>query len=290
MPPQTLRRSFERNLKGVFMCTWSSIALFPFDHQICPIELVSVQRRIDFDGSLGLRYYNLDKNYFTASNITLEYRERSDGNYTKVLFNFCLRRNPFGYYLRLIVPAILLNLIGFMAFWIDDATESSTLGITTLLCTLALRETVDLPTVSDVTWVELFMLINISFQGVVLLLSFVDYSQSASAQWAKCYLAVCRCWRRLRMRCGNCCHWLNGRCGNCWHWLNGRTGPWSGRLGVRAPMARTAEKKWSAQESSAARVKKKHHMHHIILAVQREQDAAAGVHPICAARLEKKSR
>ena len=77
-----------------------------------------------------------------------------------------------------------------MAFWIDEAAESAALGITTLLCTLALRDSLSLPDVSEFTWVELFMLMNVLFQGLVLLLSFIDYSEQCTKEWGKVYFLI----------------------------------------------------------------------------------------------------
>eukprot|EP00977_Amphora_coffeiformis_P003025 scaffold574_cov190-Amphora_coffeaeformis.AAC.15 len=39
-------------------------------------------------------------------------------------------------------PYLLINIIGFMAFWIPEQAESVTIGVTSLLCALALCETV----------------------------------------------------------------------------------------------------------------------------------------------------
>ena len=102
----------EMNKRAVFMCGWDSIALFPFDSALCPIYLNSAQRSNKFDGSIGIRFLDLDDNYLFSANVTQEYRERSDGNYTQVTFNFCLERNPFSFWLRLVIPSLLLNFIG----------------------------------------------------------------------------------------------------------------------------------------------------------------------------------
>ena len=52
-------------------------------------------------------------------------------------------------------------------------------------CTLALRETVELPDKSEFTWVEIFLLMNIVFQGLVLVLSFCDYSTALAQLTSK---------------------------------------------------------------------------------------------------------
>ena len=191
------------NQRGTFLCE-GSILLFPFDHSACSINLISVQRSIYFNGDLGFGIIDPDDAYvmppdedpfaerapfgygyeegghlagglFYVTNGQVAY---SDGNYTQVTYSFCLARNPNSFWIRLIIPALLLNGIGFMAFWIPDPNESIALGITTLLCTLALRDTVELPDKSFFTWVELFLLLNILFQGLVLLFSFCDYSDA----------------------------------------------------------------------------------------------------------------
>jgi len=181
---------FEMNKRGIFLCGWHSISLFPFDSALCPIYLNAAQRSNKFDGSIGIRFLDLDDNYDTSANVTQEIRVRSDGDYSQIGFNFCFERNPFGFWLRLVIPSLLLNFIGFMAFWIDEAAESAALGITTLLCTLALRDSLVLPDVSEFTWVELFMLMNVMFQGMVLLLSFIDYSEQCTKAWGSFYFLI----------------------------------------------------------------------------------------------------
>ena len=80
--------------------------------------------------------------------------------------------------MRLILPAILINMVGFMTFWIESVAESIVLGVTSLLCCLAFRETVQVPETSDVTWTEVFMLVNISYQVSVLFIIWASYGRS----------------------------------------------------------------------------------------------------------------
>ena len=94
------------------------------------------------------------------------------------------------------MPAILLNLVGFIAFWIPAPEDSIALGVTALLCTLALRVSVDMPDTSDVTWSELFMTINVSYQALVCFFSFLDFNGSISRRVQR----AGRSWRRGRVR------------------------------------------------------------------------------------------
>ena len=96
--------------------------------------------------------------------------ERTECVFSRVEYQFCFERHSFGWWLRLIIPAILLNSIGFASFWMSSAGESVALGITTLLCTLALRDSLDLPETTNLSWVELFMTLNIAYQSAVMLL------------------------------------------------------------------------------------------------------------------------
>ncbi|KAH8057213.1 extracellular ligand-gated ion channel [Aureococcus anophagefferens] len=118
-------------------------------------------------------------------NYELEYQARDflveggfmDEEHTLVRFKFKFTHRPFGHYIRLIFPAALLNLAGFLAFWVDGATDSLQLGITTLLCTLALRQTIEFPDTTYPTWLEGFMFINILFQFVCVVLSVSEYNE-----------------------------------------------------------------------------------------------------------------
>merc|ERR1711965_28441 len=118
-------------------------------------------------------------------NYELEYKARDfyvrggfmDEEHTLVRFKFKFSHRPFGHYIRLIFPAVLLNMAGFLAFWVDGATDSLQLGITTLLCTLALRQTIEFPDTTYPTWLEGFMFINILFQFICVVLSVSEYSE-----------------------------------------------------------------------------------------------------------------
>ena len=70
--------------------------------------------------------------------------------------------------------------MGFIAFWIPEGGDSIALGITTLLCTLALRESVELPDTSDITWSEIFVGICTAYQAIVMFFSFMDYQVTLS--------------------------------------------------------------------------------------------------------------
>ncbi|KAH8073878.1 GABA-A receptor [Aureococcus anophagefferens] len=90
-------------------------------------------------------------------------------------FIFKFDHKPFAYYIKLVFPVALLNFAGFLGFWMDSASDSVALGITTVLCTLALRETVEFPDAFYLTWIEIFVMINITVQTICLVLAIFKY-------------------------------------------------------------------------------------------------------------------
>jgi len=78
-------------------------------------------------------------------------------------------------------PGIIINLIGFMAFWIPGPRESMALGITALIFSLAIRETVEVPDAASITWTGVFMMVNISYLASVMLITWLSYSRSTRA-------------------------------------------------------------------------------------------------------------
>jgi len=165
--------------RGVFMCYDIDMTMFPFDSQPCDIRLRAVQRTTLFslDPVSPLEVVDAPEENFEWYYKSSSGTEESDGDeYTYVSWDFCFDRLVIQYHLALIIPGILLNLIGFIAFWIPEPGDSITLGITTLLCALALRTSIETPNMSMISWLEVFILVTICFQGVVVLFSFVDYS------------------------------------------------------------------------------------------------------------------
>jgi hypothetical protein len=148
--------------------------MFPFDAHDChlrihadvpvsQLELVVEQMHVGFSGH----------NYELSTSVGA----RGATSYGRALqlFNFHFDHKPFAYYIKLVFPVALLNFAGFLGFWMDSASDSVALGITTVLCTLALRETVEFPDAFYLTWIEIFVMINITVQTICLVLAIFKY-------------------------------------------------------------------------------------------------------------------
>ena len=173
------RASWKSQIRTQLLCD-SDLIMLPFDTHACDFTFESTRtaaQEIMVSGEFLVA--DVDDNY------ELEYQARDflveggfmDEEHTLVRFKFKFTHRPFGHYIRLIFPAALLNLAGFLAFWVDGATDSLQLGITTLLCTLALRQTIEFPDTTYPTWLEGFMFINILFQFVCVVLSVSEYNE-----------------------------------------------------------------------------------------------------------------
>ncbi|KAH8049644.1 extracellular ligand-gated ion channel [Aureococcus anophagefferens] len=156
------RASWKSQIRTQLLCD-SDLIMLPFD-TACDFTFESTRTAAQ-EIMVSGEFLVADADY----NYELEYQARD------FLFKFTHR--PFGHYIRLIFPAALLNLAGFLAFWVDGATDSLQLGITTLLCTLALRQTIEFPDTTYPTWLEGFMFINILFQFVCVVLSVSEYNE-----------------------------------------------------------------------------------------------------------------
>ena len=152
----------------------SALEMFPFDAHDChlrihadvpvsQLELVVEQMHVGFSGH----------NYELSTSVGA----RGATSYGRALqlFNFHFDHKPFAYYIKLVFPVALLNFAGFLGFWMDSASDSVALGITTVLCTLALRETVEFPDAFYLTWIEIFVMINITVQTICLVLAIFKY-------------------------------------------------------------------------------------------------------------------
>ena len=173
------RASMKQQVRSSLLCD-SDLIMLPFDVHNCELTFEST-RRAEFEIMSSGEFLIADND----DNYELEYKARDfyvrggfmDEEHTLVRFKFKFSHRPFGHYIRLIFPAVLLNMAGFLAFWVDGATDSLQLGITTLLCTLALRQTIDFPDTTYPTWLEGFMFINILFQFVCVVLSVSEYNE-----------------------------------------------------------------------------------------------------------------
>ena len=161
----------ETHTQATFLCeTTSDLAAFPFDSYDCSIDLGAPQG-ILLDSKFGFDLAASDPHFTTDT-----YIYSDNATFTTVHYGLRFERKPFTAYVRLILPAVLINMVGFMAFWIPHVQESVALGITSLLCSLAFRETVEIPDTSGITWTEIFMLVNIFYQASVMFIIWCSYS------------------------------------------------------------------------------------------------------------------
>jgi len=168
----------EANLKAEFLCsTGEGLRAFPFETYNCSIDLGASQGVI-LNQKYGFEVVESDSHFITDTSTVMDEEEFGSTGYYQLVFE----RRPFTGYVRLVIPALLINMIGFMAFWIPELPESVALGITSLLCSLAFRGTVEMPDTADVTWTEVFMLINVAYQACVLLIIWFSYSKTNVAR------------------------------------------------------------------------------------------------------------
>mmetsp|Transcript_2855 Transcript_2855/g.9690 ORF Transcript_2855/g.9690 Transcript_2855/m.9690 type:complete len:454 (+) Transcript_2855:95-1456(+) len=180
-------------VRGGYTCV-PNIENFPFDFTTCRITVTvpGTTDDVEVEGSLGFFVSGVDSNFDTDTRIEDARVVDLDGEHDAVSFALCFARKPLAYHLRLFAPSIVLNFIGFLAFWLPATGESIALGVTTLLCTIALRDGILLPETSTFTWVESFMLISLAFQGLVLLMGFIEYSDFLYSQTEKMALKLSR--------------------------------------------------------------------------------------------------
>jgi len=161
------------NMQAVFLCSTSyDLRGFPFDGCDCSIDLAA-PTGIVLDSKFKFDIIECDPNYHYASSIAEDH-----GSENVIYYMLRFDRKSFAGWVRMITPGLLINLVGFMAFWIPSAEESIALGVTSLLCAITFRETVDIPETSGVTWAEAFMMINIAYQAAVMFIIWVSYSQN----------------------------------------------------------------------------------------------------------------
>ena len=159
---------------------------YPFDQYNCTFELGGPPGVI-LDQSFGFQLIETDPHFETVPYFDLN----ETGTDNIVNYWIFFKRRPFTAYVRLIVPSILINFVGFMAFWIPDVAEKVALGVTALLCQLAFRDSVEMPDTSGMTWTETFVIINVVYQFAVLFIIWCSYSSKNRGS-----AALNRCMRR----------------------------------------------------------------------------------------------
>jgi len=102
---------------------------------------------------------------------------RSTKKHSIVDYTFEMHRFSFSDIMLWVLPCVLFNSIGFIAFWIDNPGESIALGITTLLCTVALRESIGLPKEAAFSWGGMFLALNCTYQCIVVGFVFLEYCE-----------------------------------------------------------------------------------------------------------------
>ena len=163
----------ESNIYAEFLCeTTADLPSFPFDVYECDIEL-GAPKGVRLDQSYGFEVTSSDPHFKTETSYemdtdrteekkeipppgTVDQDPAGSQGHSTAFFELRFERKPFTAWVRLIIPAILINFIGFISFWIDEVQESVALGVTAFLCSLAFRDTVELPDTADVTWTGMF--------------------------------------------------------------------------------------------------------------------------------------
>lgn len=169
-----------------------NLAMFPFDRSSCALSLVSSYAAtaggggVTLDNSLGFKIDNLPASFELKTSTDVA----NEDGFSVAHFRITAERRPFSYALRMIVPGLLLNIVGFMAFLIPEPSDSVALSVTVLLCLLAMRDSINLPETSQMTWAELFMLINTTYQGLVMFMSGIDFQPFLKAKVDSSVLSV----------------------------------------------------------------------------------------------------
>lgn len=181
----------EENLMVTFLCpTKEGLRAFPFDNYDCSIDL-SASRGIKLLPSQVYELLASDPHFDTITSISTDGIADYTGLGITVNYNLRFERRPFTAYVRLVIPAVLINLVGFMAFWIPHAQESIALGVTSLLCIMTFRQTVEMPDTAYVTWTEVFLIINVCYQVSVMFIIWGSYSHTHTiSRWCN---FICRC-------------------------------------------------------------------------------------------------
>ena len=118
--------TMETNIQAEFLCaTTEDLKSFPFDSYNCSIDL-GAPNGVTMDQSFGFYLVDSDAHYATTTSMYLEH----DGHYPKedpadhvsdvVHYYLYFERRGFTTWMRLVIPAIVINLIGFMAFYIPQ--------------------------------------------------------------------------------------------------------------------------------------------------------------------------
>jgi len=75
---------------------------------------------------------------------------------------------PSPVWLRIVIPAVFINVIGFISFWIPEKLDSVALGATLLLCAVTFRTAVEMPDTAGTTCSEDFLFVNVMCQAAAL--------------------------------------------------------------------------------------------------------------------------
>eukprot|EP00929_Paragymnodinium_shiwhaense_P053007 TRINITY_DN26541_c0_g1_i3.p1 TRINITY_DN26541_c0_g1~~TRINITY_DN26541_c0_g1_i3.p1 ORF type:complete len:668 (-),score=24.25 TRINITY_DN26541_c0_g1_i3:162-2081(-) len=109
-----------------FACdTDGGIVDYPYDSYNCSISVAADIREVILKGSLGFDVVDHDA-AFESSRVIIS---RSSAEHSVVDYSFYKRRLLVSEFLRWMLPCLLLNTIGFIAFWVPSPSESIALGV-----------------------------------------------------------------------------------------------------------------------------------------------------------------
>jgi len=202
----------EINIQSEFLCgTSDGLQKFPFDKCDCSIDLSLTDRAggIVLDSNLGFAVIETDQHFLAQTSVDgdssvsqeeaageekipnpdgkSQSPDHEDSPVTHCRIRF--ERRHCAAHVRLILPSVLINAVGFVAFWTDGKQESIALGIASLLCCLTFRQTVEMPDASDAIWTEIFVMLNIMAQAYVM---FITWASCGSARSAVAMTGCCK--------------------------------------------------------------------------------------------------
>jgi len=204
--------TLEDNMLAQFLCsTTDELASFRFDACDCLINL-GARNGVTLGPQHGFQLVESDPHFWTTNFVSVAdpHNHADDGDQKEVVhYQLHFERRPFSAWVRLITPAIVINLVGFMTFWVPELPESAALGVVSLLCSLAFRETVEMPDTADATWTEIFTMVNVCCQASVMFITWCSYgsrmahAMSAWLQWFHPKQVAKSCAKTLEAEDGN---------------------------------------------------------------------------------------
>ena len=171
----------EAAYQNKFICSFEDIKEYPFDVEICTIEIAYTGSNYDLVDltPVGLKYLGRSSiGQYTLKNT--EFIKKPEANYTILQMEFHLGRDFRSIFAVTLLPTILMNIINQSTNFLDTSRFLETIITVNITCMMVLSAlyisvSTSLPATSNIKYIDIWLLYSLVFPFLIILINLSLY-------------------------------------------------------------------------------------------------------------------